>query len=261
MTLTMPAYSADRSLGAKFRRRFVRLVERRPARLKLDRPMVTFSFDDAPATAASVGAAVLEQRGVRGAFYISAGLAGFDGPMGPYATREAVTALAAAGHEIACHTFSHIDCGIAPREVIEMDVERNREVLAKWGLPTPTNFAYPYGDVSHEAKSALNGRYDVMRGLFPGLIEDGVDLNQAPGVGIEGAGGERAARLWLARAIRRKAWLILYSHDVSDEPTEWGCTPSALDRLVDAAISGGCDIVTVAEGASRLAGASKRLAA
>lgn len=253
MTLTMPAYSADRSLGAKLRRRVVRFVERRPARLRLDRPMVTFSFDDVPASAASTGAAMLEQRSVRGAFFISAGLAGHDGPMGRYATREAVMALSAAGHEIGCHTFSHIDCGVAPREVIEMDVERNREVLAKWGVPAPTNFAYPYGDVSHDAKSALSGRYDVLRSLSPGLIEDGVDLNQAPGVGVEGPGGERVARIWLARAIRRKAWLILYTHDVSDEPTPWGCTPAALGRLVDAALAGGCETVTVAQGARRLA--------
>jgi peptidoglycan/xylan/chitin deacetylase (PgdA/CDA1 family) len=249
------AYSADRSLKGKLRRRLVRLVERRPARLKLQRPMVSFTFDDAPATATCAGARALEGRGVRGTYYICAGLAGAEGPSGRYATREAVMAAQAAGHEIGCHTYSHLDCGVAPRALIEDDVDRNQAALADWGAKPPTSFAYPYGDVSLAAKTVLSGRYQVLRALNAGLVEDGADLNQAPAVGIEGADGERTARAWLDRAIRRKAWLILYSHDVTDQPTDWGCTPDALGRLIDAALAGGCDVVTVAEGARRMGGA------
>ncbi|MDR3512797.1 MAG: polysaccharide deacetylase family protein [Caulobacteraceae bacterium] len=247
------AYSADRSLKGKLRRRLARLVERRPARLSLNRPMVSFSFDDVPATATGAGARTLEAHGVRGTYFISAGLAGREGPMGRYATRGEVLAVQAAGHEIACHTFSHLDCGSAPRGAIEADVERNHAALADWGAGEARNFAYPYGDVRQAAKAALGRRYSVLRALNPGLIEDGTDLNQTPAVGIEGPDGERTAQAWLARAIRRKAWLILYTHDVSDAPTVWGCTPDALGRLVGAAKAGGCDIVTVAEGAWRLA--------
>ena len=214
--------------------------------------MVSFSFDDAPATATQAGAKALEARGVRGTYYVSAGLAGREGPMGRFATREETMAMRAAGHELACHTFSHLDCGAAPRVVIEADVARNHAALADWGADAATNFAYPYGDVSHAAKSALGPRYQVLRALNHGLIEDGTDLAQAPAVGIEGPDGERTAAAWLARAIRRKAWLILYSHDISDEPTPWGCTPAALARLIDAAQAGGCDVVTVAEGARRI---------
>lgn len=246
------AYSADRSLKGKLRRRLVRLTLRRPARIRLERPMVSFTFDDAPATATCAGAKALEARGVRGTYYVSAGLAGRDGPMGRYATRDETMAMQAAGHELACHTYSHIDCGAAPKAAIEADVARNHDVLADWGAHELTNFAYPYGDVSHAAKAALGARYQVLRALNHGLIENGSDLNQAPAVGIEGPDGEATATGWLARAMRRKAWLILYSHDVADSPTAWGCTPDALTRLIDAAQAGGCDIVTVAEGARRI---------
>lgn len=246
------AYSADRSLRGKLRRRLVRLTLRRPARIRLARPMVSFTFDDAPATATCAGAKALEARGVRGTYYVSAGLAGRDGPMGRYATRDETMAMQVAGHELACHTYSHIDCGAAPKAAIEADVARNHDVLADWGAHELTNFAYPYGDVSHAAKATLGARYQVLRALNHGLIEDGSDLNQAPAVGIEGPDGEATATGWLARAMRRKAWLILYSHDVADSPTAWGCTSDALARLIDAAQAGGCDIVTVAEGARRI---------
>ena len=50
----------------------------------------------------------------------------------------------------------------------------------------------------------------------------------------------------------RKAWLILYTHDVAEEPSQWGCTTGALERLIDRAKADGFDVVTVAEGARRI---------
>ena len=43
--------------------------------------MISFTFDDAPASAATGGAALLEARGLRGVYYIAAALAGCEGLM------------------------------------------------------------------------------------------------------------------------------------------------------------------------------------
>ena len=91
----MDAYSADRSLKGKLRRRIARLVQRRPVRMALERPMISFTFDDMPVTAALAGARALEQRGVRGTYYVSTGLAGQTGPMGVYAEAEDARRLGA----------------------------------------------------------------------------------------------------------------------------------------------------------------------
>ena len=53
-------------------------------------------------------------------------------------------------------------------------------------------------------------------------------------------------------AKRRRAWLILYTHDVREDPSPWGCTPAALARLIDRARADAFEIVTMAEGARRL---------
>lgn len=246
------AYEPDRTLKGKLRRRLIRLAHRRPARVRLERPMVSFTFDDAPATACEAGARALEARGLRGAYYFAAGLTGREGPMGRFATGEDARRLHDAGHEIACHTFSHLDCGQASREVVIADVDRNAQSLAAWGAGEPVSFAYPYGDVASPAKTALAGRFKTLRALHHGLITDGADLNQAPAVGIEGEDGEAVANAWLDRAKARKAWLILYTHDVSDTPSQWGCTTGALERLIDRAVAEGFDVVTVAEGARRI---------
>lgn len=245
----MEAYSADRSLRGKLRRRYTRLAYRKPLTLALDRPMLTFSFDDVPATAALSGAQVLEAAGLRGTFYICAGLEDGEGPMGRYGSSEDARRLAAAGHEVACHTYSHLDCGQADHATIAADVERNGAALAERGAPAPVSFAYPYGDVSFSAKRALGERFKTLRTVQAGLVESGADANQLPAVGIEGADGEARARVWMARAAQRKAWLILYTHDVAEAPSAWGCTPDALARL--AAEAGGFDVVTMAQGAAR----------
>lgn len=251
------AYSADRSLKGKLRRRVVRLQRRRPLVAAPAGPVVSFSFDDIPATAAESGAAVLEAAGVRGVFYVCAGLAGRDGPMGRYAGLDAIAGLAARGHEIGCHTHGHLDCGQADADAIAADVEANAAALARLGV-RPATFAYPYGDVSRQAKQALAGRFAALRALHPGLVRAGADLNQLPAVGVEGRDGEARAARWIDRAVAERAWLILYTHDVAERPSPWGCTPDALKRLVARALAGGARVAPVAE---ILAAPSRREAA
>ncbi|MDP1873984.1 polysaccharide deacetylase family protein [Phenylobacterium sp.] len=246
------AYQPDRTLKGKLRRRLVRLAHRRPLARGPGAPMVSFTFDDAPLTATEAGARLLEARGARGVFYVSAGLAGTEGPMGRFAPAADYARLAQAGHEIACHTYSHLDCGQAEGDVADLDAARNRAALADWGAGPITNFAYPYGDVAAGPKGALSRSYGLLRALHHGVIEAGTDLNQAPAVGIEGPDGEAIAEHWLAKAQARNAWLILYTHDVRSDPSPWGCTPDALARLIDRAQMSGMQIVTVAEGAQRL---------
>ena len=247
-------HRADPSLKGKLRRRYARLTARRPAAVGPDRPMVSISFDDAPASAAVAGAEILERRELLGTYYICAGMAGCEGPMGRIADLVQIERLVAAGHEIGCHTFSHLDCGQASAGEIAEELTRSQAGLAGVGAPEPRTFAYPYGDVSPWAKRLVGDRFELSRALHHGLVRKGTDLNQAPAVGIEGPDGEAATWRWLDRAISEKAWLILYTHDVADDPSPWGCTPAALERLIDGALAAGAEIVTVAEGARRVGG-------
>lgn len=246
-------YSADRSLFGKLRRRIARVVTTKPARLEnLSRPLLTISFDDAPVSAAENGAAVLGKYGGKGTYFISAGLCGQESHLGRYTTPEEIKALAVMGHEIACHTFTHLDCGRAPVPEIEANIARNQAALCDMGVTASRTFAYPYGDVSPAGKRVLNDRYLAARALHHGLITSGSDLNQAPAVGIEGANGEQIAYDWMAKAARTpSSWLVLYTHDVRDHPSDWGCTPAVLDRILAKAREMRFDIVTFAEGAER----------
>ncbi|MHB8284935.1 MAG: polysaccharide deacetylase family protein [Caulobacteraceae bacterium] len=245
-------YRPDLSLAGKLRRRLVRLQHRRPAMGRLSRPMVSFAFDDAPATAVRVGGDILMRRGLRGTYFIAAGLAGQHSHLGRFADADEIRAAARDSHEIGCHTYSHLDCGRADAPAVAADTARNLDALAAWGLPRPTTFAYPYGDVSAPAKRMVGERFALSRGLHHGVLKTAADLNQAPAVGIEGSDGEAVARRWLGVAAAQTAWLILFTHGVEPEPTEFSAGTAGFTRLVDEAISAGFDIVTVAEGARRL---------
>jgi hypothetical protein len=62
----------------------------------------------------------------------------------------------------------------------------------------------------------LAGRFKTLRALHHGLIANGADLNQAPGGRHRGRGRRAVALKWLDKRPPRKAWLILYTHDVSE---------------------------------------------
>lgn len=241
--------SADRSLAGKLRRRASRLRARRPLAAAPGAPRITFSFDDAPRSAATTGADVLASEGARGVFFVCSGLFGADGPMGPYADAADVRRLHAAGHEIGCHTASHLNCGTASAYAVRTDCERNAEALERLGV-TPTAFAYPFGEVSVEAKRSLAKRYAALRAIHPGLVGPGSDLNQLPAVGIEGDAGEARALAWMERAQAEGRWLVLYTHDVRDRPSPWGCTPSTLRTLLRAARAKGFEITGLTRGAT-----------
>jgi len=45
----------------------------------------------------------------------------------------------------------------------------------------------------------------------------------------------------------RKTWLIFYSHDVTDKPSRFGCTPALLEAVVSFAAERGAKIMRVAD--------------
>lgn len=241
----MTPYAADASLAGKLRRRYARLVQRRPLAGVIDQPTVTFTFDDVPASALAGGAA-LRSRGARGTYYLCAGLFDQVGHMGRFANAEETLSLIADGHEIGCHTRDHVDCHRSGN--VELVEQSQSNVVALQALgASARHFAFPYGEVSPRVKQVLASRYGSLRGVAAGLVHQGSDLNQLPSVGLQGPDGEAFARHWIDRAVHERAWVILFTHDVREQPSPWGCTPDAVARLADHALQSGCRISTLAE--------------
>jgi peptidoglycan-N-acetylglucosamine deacetylase len=64
---------------------------------------------------------------------------------------------AAAGHELGCHGFDHVNAIDCPRGAAERDIELGYHSLARWVEPRGL-FRPPYGKLSRESRSALRRR-------------------------------------------------------------------------------------------------------
>lgn len=239
------AYVPARDPVSKVRRRFTQWRASRPARLAFDQPLLSISFDDFPCSAAETGAAILEAHGARGTFYAAAGLANTDGPSGRNFAPAQVARLAASGHEIGCHSFGHADA--AQHNVFDTlkDLAKNRDALAAFGARPARTHAYPFGETTNRLKDGLPPRFACARGILPGLNVGAADLAQLHAYPLFGDDWLRGMQSTLKRAAKRKAWVIGFTHDVSDAPSAWGTRAEDLDALLRTAHALGFTVLPV----------------
>ena len=247
-------------IGGKLSRFMARNIVTKTLTMCNDKPLVTFTFDDAPASACTTGAALLEQYQARGTFYISGGGCGLVSPGGRLANAEQLKALCAAGHEIGCHTFSHAAAATVSHNELVAELERNRTFLQ--GIHSDIvvrNFAYPYGDLSFRAKRCVETHFDSCRSLLPGVNVGVVDLGALKSCELQNSsiGGE-GIRDIIDETVRQNGWLIFVSHDVDDEPSQFGVSPDLLELALDTATTAGCLVVNVESALQILSGVALR---
>lgn len=245
------AYAPRRDLISKVRRRLTQHYAARAATLSFAQPILSITFDDFPASAADTGARVLERHGARGTYYAASGMANVDGPCGMGYSADDIQRLLATGHEIGCHTSSHADCAQQDVFATLSDLARNRDALLEMGAPAPRTHAFPYGETSKALKDNLPPRFMTARGILPGLNVGRTDLSQLRAYPLFGAGGMERVHAALNLAAKRKAWVIGFTHDVSDAPSAWGTRADELDTLLSEAHRLGFVVLPVTAALSR----------
>ena len=149
----------------------------KPFAMRNAAPLVSFTFDDVPDSAYTNGAAILEQYGLRGTFYIAAGTLGRLEKDWRVIDRDQVGALHHRGHEIGCHTLSHVSIDKIDARRMDEECRRNREALRELCVGVEiTNFCYPFGRVSLPRKLQLIERFDSCRGIYEGINAGTIDL-------------------------------------------------------------------------------------
>jgi len=211
-------------------------------------PVVSFTFDDFPRTALSVGGAILEKYGSRGTYYVTFGLMNSFNELGELFRADDLRSLLERGHELGAHTFHHSSCrAVSLSEFVE-DVKRGKKALADLVGHDPTNFAYPYGHVNLRVKKNVGPLLKSCRGIVPGVNGPDVDLNLLRANSVCGDMDRLGEyeKLIEENALR-KSWLIFYTHDVRQSPSPYGCTPAVFESVVARAASSGSRLLTVEE--------------
>lgn len=251
-------YEPCRSLQARIARRLVQWTPAAPLPRSPDRPIISFTFDDFPKSAAIEGAGILEKAGARATFYAASGLAGRRLRMGDMFDADDVQRLENAGHEIASHTRSHDDCRRAALDDTLADIAAGDDELLDMGLHRPSRqFAYPFGETSVALKRALATRYDCARGILPGINRKGSDRAQLRAIEL-GNDLSRIARAFdaIRSAAYNPGWVIFFTHDVRPNPSAYGVSPDVLREIVDAARSAQADILNVRDAWANISGAA-----
>jgi peptidoglycan/xylan/chitin deacetylase (PgdA/CDA1 family) len=234
-------------LAGRLTNRLMRVAPWRVIQVPTRTPIVSFTFDDVPDSALRAGAAILEERGARGTFYISGGLEARVEPDRTLIDAAGCKELAARGHEIGCHTYGHQDLRHVDRAFLAADLASNAHYLnAVDPRPQRRNFAYPYNSgclgkrpmLAHRYRTCRAGGEAINRGPTDPIFLKAVEIRQPE----EHVGG---LTRWTDELVANPGWLIFFTHDISLTPTPYGCTPAAFERLVGHAVESGCRVLTV----------------
>src|SRR5215469_12544767 len=112
-----------------------RLARNWPQRIVLNRsetPFVSINFDDFPHSAACEGAGVLARYGAKATYFVSGARLDKRVEELDHFTGRDLEDLVREGHELGCHTFSHLRLSRASVGEIESDLARNRNFLAHY---------------------------------------------------------------------------------------------------------------------------------
>ena len=233
----------------RIRRKAAHLAGAPSAPLPLSRGAISITFDDFPRTAWTEGGAVLAQHGVKGTYYASGALCGASMDDNEQFRDADLQAVSQAGHEVGCHTFDHISALKSPTDVFNRSIEANARFLAeRLDGRKATSFAYPYGDVSLGALKAVRARFDSGRLVVGGANGRTFQPLRLKALAFEMRRPE-AAR-WeelVSRAAANREWIVVMTHDVQDQATDFGCTPKMLDELLTGARSAGLQVKPVGD--------------
>jgi peptidoglycan/xylan/chitin deacetylase (PgdA/CDA1 family) len=220
-------------------RRAARHTRSKPFAMRNTMPLVSFTFDDVPDSAFTGGAAILDQRGLRGTFYVASGTCGQTDTHWRVIGEDQVRALYDGGHEIGCHTFSHVRVedldARAMDEECGQNLRRLRDVCPGIEL---ANFCYPFGRASLPRKLQLQERFDSCRGIYEGINSGTADLGMLRVVELyDRTLTPDKLRRVLRETRERNGWLVFMTHDVVATPSWIGCSPRLMRETI-AAIAG-----------------------
>jgi peptidoglycan/xylan/chitin deacetylase (PgdA/CDA1 family) len=238
---------SDRRFLEKLRDGARELISARGVAMVNEKPIVSFTFDGFPKSAALKAAPALERRGAAGTFYASRHFCGATADGIEYYDVDDLRRLVDNGHEIGCHPSGSARApSLGPAELIA-DVEANAEFIhAQFGDLRMTTFAFPSGDIDLRTKLRMQGRFAACRSTSPGVNAGVADLGALRAEPLISRSTDAAAvKSLIERSSRPRSWLIFFTRDVDESPGPYGCTPELFEHALDSALSTGCQVLPV----------------
>jgi peptidoglycan/xylan/chitin deacetylase (PgdA/CDA1 family) len=239
----------------KWRRFTTDRYGRRNFSLRSDIPYISFTFDDFPRSALIEGGRILSSEGVRGTYFVSCQLLGGPSVSGPIASRDDLPGLLRDGHQLGCHTFEHLDGTDSTAEAFERSIATNRAALAQSvpGSSLPI-FAYPLDGPVLGIKRAVGRHFVGCRGGGQSLNAGVIDLNllKAYFLDSRNRGNLDVVRRVIEQNAAARGWLIFATHDVSANPSRYGCEPEFFEEVVKLSVQSGARVLPMMDACREL---------
>lgn len=247
------AYEPSANLYSKVCRRLTVKMAQKPLNVRKDRAIISFSFDDCPVSGLKNGVTALEKEGWLSTVYVACGLFGVENHLGKMMDGDDTKALHSYGHEIGEHTYSHRDAKSMSLERFKLDIARNQSELAELGLPKSETFAYPYGETYPSLKKAMEEKFKGSRGINKKIHTNMVDLNQIGSLPLYTDTIDSAIEA-VKSISQTGGWLTFFTHDVRDNPSDYGCTQDTMRRIIEAVKDTDADVMTIKDAILALEG-------
>jgi len=183
----------------------------KPGPLRWGQPMVSITFDDGWQSVYDRALPLLNKHDFRSTHYVNA--SSIETPN--FMTAAELQQMHEAGHEIAAHSYEHLDLTSIGADRLDEQLRKSEEALAAAGFDT-NDLAPPYGRSDPQVDWYASKYFDIVRGT-----EDGINTRQnlEPRdlkvfyVTDETAPGDLAEAL--AETSRVNGWLILVYHQIA----------------------------------------------
>jgi peptidoglycan/xylan/chitin deacetylase (PgdA/CDA1 family) len=216
-------------------------------------PLVSFSFDDFPRSAAKAGAEILGEFRIKGTYFVAGARAGQRAEGLEHFTDDDLARLARDGHEIGCHTFTHASLPKLTTDEIDRELLRNKEYVRRvLGDYKMTSFAYPFGHATIAVKAYLRRFFPVCRGVWSRVNKGSIDFSQLKAVELKQPFDPKRIEKVLDETTAASGWTIFFTHDVSDHPNYYRCAPRDLARVVKDVLDRKIEVLPVSGAAARV---------
>lgn len=245
------------TIRERVKRKLGHSVMIKPQRVRLDQGTLSICFDDFPQSAWTVAGPILAEHGVHATYFVSGSMCGQIIGGLKYFTERDLQEVWASGHEIGCHTFDHFNALKVPVHAFAESIERNRVFFSERleGVQVE-NFAFPYNAATIGTKLLVARMYKLARGIGDKLNSGLADFSELasfnlslvfPIPGFAQNGPAYDLPLLVEKAAQERKWLVVYTHDISDDPTEHGNRARDLEELIVRSKNAGLAIKSLRE--------------
>ena len=230
----------------------------RKINIRNNKAIFSFTFDDVPISAAKNGAKILEEFNITGTYYVALGMEEIDGSTDDntrrFLNKNDIINLHNAGHDIGCHTYSHLNQRQHTSKTVLTNCNKNTNLLQNiLNTSSIDNFSYPFGMVSPLGKKILGRKYKTLRTSDHGINSGVTDMTHLRAIMLYSNTFNRdTLTKEINLAIKEKAWLIFYTHDVCEQPSEWGVNTDDFKWLVEQCVISECDILNISNAYNKI---------